>query len=291
MNGMVTISSSSLVARIALMGAELQSVTDRQGREYMTDADPEYWTGHAPILFPIIGELAGGTYRLDGKDYPMKRHGFARRSRFDVVDHEESRVRLRLVDTAASREIYPFAFQLDLDFALTGMQLATMATVTNPGNEPLPFSFGFHPAWAWPLPGGGEKLGHAIVFASEEPEPVKRLNDHGLVSYEQPSPLAGRTLALDPSLFESDALIWDGLASRAVTYRSPDGPHIHVAFPDSPRLGIWQVPGAHYICIEPWAGIADPAGYDGDFRDKPGIVSLAPGAERRFRMDAVVSSG
>jgi galactose mutarotase-like enzyme len=45
------------------------------------------------------------------------------------------------------------------------------------------------------------------------------------------------------------------------------------------------VPGARYICIEPWAGHADPAGFAGDFRDKPGVVLLQPGEARSFRMD------
>jgi galactose mutarotase-like enzyme len=54
-------------------------------------------------------------------------------------------------------------------------------------------------------------------------------------------------------------------------------------------LGIWQKPGAYYLCIEPWQGIADPVGYAGDFRDKPGVVTLAPGDRRSFRMEVTVS--
>jgi galactose mutarotase-like enzyme len=53
-------------------------------------------------------------------------------------------------------------------------------------------------------------------------------------------------------------------------------------------LGIWQKPGAHYLCIEPWQGIADPVGFEGDLRDKPGVVSLPPGEARSFRMDVTV---
>jgi galactose mutarotase-like enzyme len=51
-----------------------------------------------------------------------------------------------------------------------------------------------------------------------------------------------------------------------------------------PQLGIWSKPGARFICIEPWHGYADPQGYGGDFRAKPGITLIAPGAVQTFAM-------
>jgi galactose mutarotase-like enzyme len=66
MTDLVTISAGGLTARIAPLGAELCSLTDADGREWMTDADPAFWTGHAPLLFPIVGALAEGTLR-DGE--------------------------------------------------------------------------------------------------------------------------------------------------------------------------------------------------------------------------------
>ena len=90
------------------------------------------------------------------------------------------------------------------------------------------------------------------------------------------------------ALFEDDALIWDRLASRGCTYGAPGGTSLAITFPDTPMLGVWQKPGADYICIEPWAGIADPAGFAGDFRDKPGVMALAAGTSRSFRMGVTV---
>jgi galactose mutarotase-like enzyme len=105
----------------------------------------------------------------------------------------------------------------------------------------------------------------------------------------QPTPVEGHTLTPDAALFEADALIWDELASRSLRYGAPGGPSLEIAFPDTPMLGIWQKPGANYLCIEPWQGIADPLGYDGDFRDKPGVISLPPGETRVFRMDVTLA--
>ena len=63
---------------------------------------------------------------------------------------------------------------------------------------------------------------------------------------------------------------------------------LDIAFPDTPMLGIWTKPGAHYVCVEPWHGIADPEGYTGEFTDKPGVFTVAPGAERRIALSVTL---
>lgn len=108
----VTITSGNLAARIDPLGAELVSLRDAQGRELMTAADPEHWTGHAPLLFPIVGRLNGDVLRLDGRYYPMKQHGFARRLDWEVLGAGKDGVTLVLRDSAATRAAYPFAFEL-----------------------------------------------------------------------------------------------------------------------------------------------------------------------------------
>jgi len=290
MADLVRIASGDLAARINPLGAELWSLTDGAGREYMTDADPAFWTGHAPVLFPIVGALNGGAYRLDGQTYALPKHGFARTSMFEIVEAGATSATFRLSDSDATRAVFPFRFDLTMSFRLDGWTLAVGATVTNRGAEAMPFSFGFHPALAWPLPGGAAKQAHRVTFAQAEPEAIRRIDPpSGLLLPEpQPTPVAGDGFAPDPALFEPDALIWDRLHSRSATFGAPGGAYVDIAFPDAPILGIWQKPGAHYLCIEPWRGLPDPQGYTGDFRDKPGIVSLAPGAPWEFRMDVTV---
>lgn len=283
----VQIAGPQLAARIDPFGAELLSLTDADGREYMTDADPAFWTGHAPLLFPIVGGLVGDRYRHGGTEYALPRHGFARRSHFEVIAGDGDSVTFRLSDSAETRAAYPFAFTLDMAFAVDGPTLRMTARVTNPGAEVLPFSFGYHPAFAWPLPGGGDKLGHALIFAADEPQDVRRLDAAGLLDGSEPSPVKDRVLPLSPGLFAADALVWDHVHSRRIAYRSPGGPWLEIAF-DLPMLGIWQKPGAEFICIEPWAGHADPAGFTGEVADKPGIVLLPPGSEMTLGMDVTV---
>ena len=285
---MIEIASAQLTARIDPQGAELQSLTDAQGCEYMSSGDPAFWRGRAPLLFPIIGRLNGDTLRVDGQAYTLEKHGFARRSRFDIVDHDASSVTFRLTDSPATRTMYPFAFELEARFVLTGATLAMTVTVRNPGDVPLPASFGYHPAFAWPLP-GADRAAHRIVFARDEPAPLRRVTAGGLIDpLPKDTPVTGNHFALTDDLFADDALVWTDLNSRDLTYGVPKGARLDIAFPDTHHLGIWTKPGAAFVCIEPWAGHADPEGYAGEFCDKPGVIDITTGTSRSFRMNVTV---
>lgn len=283
---LIEIGSAELSAAINPYGAELTHLRDADGRELMTDADPAFWTGHAPILFPIVGGLNGDTLRLDGESFTMAKHGFARRSSFAMVEHSADRAVFLLEDSAETLAVYPRKFALRLTYAIEGATLAITAEIENrEAARMLPASFGFHPAFAWPLPYGAPRAGHRIVFAADEPESLRELTPGGLiVAQERPSPLEGRTLPLRDDLFEQDALIWDAVRTQSVRYGAPTGPQLRVDFPDTPMLGIWTKPGAAYICIEPWHGIADPEGFSGDFTAKPGVFALAPGKTKTIAM-------
>ncbi|WP_404335575.1 aldose 1-epimerase family protein [Sphingomonas sp. MMS12-HWE2-04] len=290
-DNMIEIASDGLTAIINLFGAELSHLRDREGRELMTNADPAYWSGRAPLLFPIVGRLADDHYTLDGADFAMPQHGFARREMFKLVEHAADRASFRLSDNARTRSVYPFAFTLDAAYMLAGKTLTTEITVTNSGDAPMPASFGFHPAFAWPLPFGHARAEHRIRFDKPEPGELATITPEGWIAPEgRPSPLQdGRTLALDDTLFQHGALVWDSLESRSVRYDAGEGPALEIDFAGLPKLGIWTRPGAHFVCVEPWHGIADPVGFEGEIWDKPGILRFAPGEARSFSMEVTLT--
>eukprot|EP01037_Dinobryon_pediforme_P029960 gene29960-33827_t len=117
---LIEIASAELSAAINPYGAELTHLRDAEGRELMTNADPAFWTGHAPILFPIVGGLNDDTLRLDGETYTMRKHGFARRSTFALVEHSATRAVFLLEDSDETRAVYPRAFALRLTYAIDG---------------------------------------------------------------------------------------------------------------------------------------------------------------------------
>ena len=169
---MIRIASAALAATIAECGAELQSLSDGDGRDYLWNGDPVWWTGRAPILFPVIGVVNGGAVRVAGRAYPMPKHGVARRRDFSIVDSGATFATFRLEADAETRAAYPFEFRLDIAYRITGATLAMTATVANRGEGDMPASFGFHPAFRWPLPGGARE-GQRLVFEHTEREPIR----------------------------------------------------------------------------------------------------------------------
>ncbi len=281
----VSLSSGDLAAEVNPLGAQLSILRDRSGHDLLWDGEPSVWAGRAPLLFPIIGTLAGGSYRLGSQTRPLSRHGFARGMLFDIVDATSSTAVFRLKADEASFRMYPFRFELEVHFALDGPTLSVTTYVRNAGAEDMPASFGYHPAFRWPLPFGRARSSHFIEFTNDEPAPIRRLGADGLMSPERhPTPISLRRLALADALFQDDVIIFDDIRSRSVTYGADDGPRIRLSYPDAPYLGLWTKPGAGFICIEPWHGIADPAGFSGDFREKPGVFTVAPGGALPIEM-------
>ncbi|MEJ1965341.1 MAG: aldose 1-epimerase family protein [Gammaproteobacteria bacterium] len=277
--------SASLAAQIDPLGAQLSTLRDADGRDLLWNGDPAVWAGRAPILFPIVGTLAGGSYRFGAKRFALSRHGFARGKRFETLSATANSAVFRLRADEATLAVYPFQFELDVSFALEGATLSVIATARNAGQEAMPASLGFHPGFRWPLPYGQARDAHFIELEVDEPAPIRRITSEGLISPERhPTPIVNRRLALADELFRDDVVILDEVRSRSVRYGAQTGPRIEMRFPDARYLGLWTKPGAPFICIEPWQGVTDPAGFDDDIRHKPGIFMVAPGATHSLSM-------
>lgn len=277
--------SAGLSAAIDPEGAQLSVLRNAAGEDLLWNGDPAFWKGRAPILFPIVGALNGGHFRWRGQRFALPRHGFARNRPFELIRSDNESALFRQTDGSSTHARYPFAFELDVEFRISGRCLTTTATVRNSGDQALPASVGFHPALRWPLPGGQARSEYHIEFECDEPAPIRRLDADGLLLPESfASPVQGRRLALDDALFAPDVLIFDQFNSRSLVYGAGTGPRIKVGYPDATHLGLWTKPGAGFLCIEPWRGVADPVGFAGEFSDKPGVFLVEPDQTRQLTM-------
>jgi galactose mutarotase-like enzyme len=276
-------SNGTLSATVKADGAELCSLRDSAGGEIMWQA-ASIWPRHAPVLFPIIGRLKDDMLRHDGKTYRLPQHGFARDKRFAWLNRSATACRLVLHDDADTRAVYPFAFRLEIAFVLDEDAVEQRFTVTNPGRGILPASLGAHPGFGWPLAEGVDKAAYLLEFAEPETAPVRRLADGLLKTQPEATPIAGRTLALQPTLFEADAVILPSPASRSVRYTAPGSPAVEIAWEGFNQLGLWSRPGGDFLCIEPWHGMASPVDFDGELTDKPGLMLIPPGEHRTLSL-------
>lgn len=279
---MQTLSNGILTVQVNEFGAELQSIR-KNGHEYLWQGDPAFWGRRSPVLFPIVGSVWEKKYSVDGREYEMGQHGFARDTEFTLVSESDSEVWYRMESTEATRKVYPWDFVLEIGYKLSGNSLEVMWKVTNPSAEDIFFQIGAHPAFNYPDYDPQTQERGFFVFDNQGPLDCIRIKEKCCVDAETLHPLAleDSALALNRNTFdEIDTIILQDSQVAEVALLKPDRtPYLTVRF-DAPVIGLWSPPckNAPFICIEPWYGRCDRTGYEGDFRHRDWVNTLAPGA-------------
>ncbi|MBF9141371.1 aldose epimerase family protein [Hymenobacter properus] len=276
-----TLENSTCRASFAAHGAELTSlVTRADNLEYVWPGDPAVWARHAPVLFPLVGRLPDDVYHYEGRDYKLPQHGFARDQEFAVLRHDATELVFRLQHDETTQAIFPFAFELTITYTLREAQLTVRWDVRNPAaNQPLLFSIGGHPAVRCPLLPG--EAFEDYYFEFDHPVTLERhlLRGGLLTGATAPVLNHAQELPLSYELFADDALVFKHYDFTNLTLRTRKSAHfVRFRFDGFPYLGLWtKGPGAGFVCVEPWHGVASPTGEPGELRDKEGIMTLEPG--------------
>lgn len=286
----ISISNAAVTVTIAPLGAEMQSIVTADGKSWLWHGDTGFWSGRAPVLFPIVGKAPGDMVGIGGKDYAMGQHGFARRSVFALEAATADAARFVLQSSDATKTVYPFEFTLTLAYGLVDAGVSVTSTVTNLDNTPLPFQLGYHPAFAWPLP-GAENQTHEMRLAGDAEPKLARLRNGLLTGQRQPSPFNRGRLLLDHALFAEDAMIFPEGTGNSIGYGVEGGAKIELSWDGLPNLALWSKPGAPFICIEPWHGMAAKDGGGNALLARPYALSLEPGESRAFSYVANFHAG
>lgn len=277
---MFTIESHLLKANINPKGAELQSLVQKESAiEYMWKGDPEIWGKFSPVLFPIVGTLKENTYYYNNQPYQLGRHGFARDHQFAVESQEFNRIVFLLKQNETTLQVFPFSFDFRIGYTVVENSIAVTYEVVNTGKETMYFSVGGHPAFALPMV--PDTVYDDYYLAFDQVETVGRwpIAEGGLLK-TSPMPLLNESklLPLNKSLFATDAIVLKNLVSSSISLLSRKTEHgLKMDFPGFPYLALWATPGADFLCIEPWCGIADSVDASQLLEEKEGINKLVAG--------------
>ena len=281
---MHTLKNDVLTVEVSEHGAELHSI--RKGAtEYLWQADPKFWARHSPVLFPIVGSVWDKLYRVDGKVYELGQHGFARDMDFVKVEGNDTEVFYRLESNDETLKKYPWPFRLEIGYKLKGNAIEVIWRVYNPGTEDMYFQIGAHPAFYYPdYDPETEERGYFSFDRSEGLECI-RLKEKGCVDAVTKYPLEipeNGLLPLRKDTFDviDTIMLQDSQIGRVTLHRNDGTPWLSLKF-TAPVVGLWSPPtkNAPFICIEPWYGRCDRAGYTGDYRQKDWVNRLEPGKE------------
>ena len=282
------ISNDKITLQVDSLGAEVKSLKSvPDNREYMWHGDPAYWGRTSPVLFPIVGGLKGGAYRVDGREYPMGQHGFARDMEFQLKSQVASEIWFSLSSDEETLQKYPYPFLLELGYELTDRTVVVKWRVTNQAEAPIWFSIGGHPAFLCPIDPGTDQTQYKLLFDGKD-QVVSSCIEKGLLGKEKKTyALRDGALPITAGLFDNDALVIEGNQAHSVALARPDGtPYLTVSF-DAPLFGIWSPPkkNAPFICIEPWYGRCDSLDFTGDFKEREWVEELSRGVfEASYRI-------
>lgn len=284
MSRIIKIENDRLRVEISSKGAELQSIADSCGVEYLWNGDPSVWSGRAPVLFPICGGLKEDRYLFEDKEYKLAKHGFARRSEFEVEEAATRSATFLLRSSEETKAAYPFNFEFRVRFELRGERLDIRYAVKNTGERPLYFSVGSHEAYA--CPEGIEE--YDIIFDKAETLDSFLIKDN-LLFPEMTRVLENqKVLPLKYDYFAVDALAFRNIASRKVTLaHKKSDKKVVVEFDEFEYFLLWTKPGANYICVELNCGIDDLAFSSYKLTEKAGIIKLE--ASETFEVNHSIS--
>ena len=275
------IENNQLQLAVKQVGAEICSIKSAiTGREFIWDANPEIWAGHAPVLFPIVGALKNETYKYDGQEYSLPQHGFARRNKkVELFEKSEKSLVFVLRSNDATKMVYPFDFEFLTKYELQARKIIVTHEVRNTATNEMYFSVGAHPAFKCPLNDGEEYSDYYLEFEQAEQEKSWQIAEGGLIRKETVEVFNNSNIIrLHPDIFNNGALVFKDLKSRKISLKSRKSKQVvSVSYEGFPYMGIWAKPQAEYVCIEPWLGIADSVDANQDITTKEGIIKLRGG--------------
>lgn len=266
-------------------GCELTSVYSKVNNcEYLWQGDPAYWSGQSPILFPIVGRLIDDKYRLDGKEYEMPKHGFARKTEWFFEGADASSMKFRLSETEETLAMYPYHFDVVVKFTLDGNKLIVSHDIVNKNDNIMYASLGAHPAFNC-------EIGDRLVFDLPETLETEKIDLVKSLRMPETIPVLNNEtdIIITEDIFNEDALILHGIKSENITLVSDKHDRkVKFNLGNAPYLGIWAKPGAPYVCIEPWCGVNDSYEKKDDFSQKDGINAINAGETYNFTWYAVI---
>lgn len=267
--------------QIKKLGAEVVSFKKKENDcEYMWNGDEKLWSGHAPVLFPIVCAANNGEIKVDGQIHKIGNHGFARKSEFELIEENDTKVVYRLSYDENTLAMYPFKFTLYICYNLDGNKLKVNYKVENVDNKEIYFQIGTHSGFNCPVDKKDKFEDYYLQFECNETLERLFMNDANvLISGKSEVILENNNiLPLTRELFEDGALVFRNINSKQVALRSKTtDKSVVVSYENLTYMGLWQAKDADFICIEPWHGIADEDNFNGEFKEKEMIITLKEG--------------
>ena len=209
----------------------------------------------------------------------MPQHGFARDREFRRCSVSEETVSFVLKSDRQTLLQYPWEFELTIEYILNGNCMLVNYRIENQSSRPMYYSIGAHPAIRLPLFPDSNVEDYHLEFPDAELLTRVFLQD-GLITnmVESVSEFKYNKLPITRDMFKHDAMVFRRLKYKSILLKNrKQNLVLKMAWENAAYFGLWSKPGANFICLEPWNGIADHCNSLQLLREKEGIQFLLPG--------------
>lgn len=276
------ISNSFLDITISEQGAEMMSIQNKAGIEFLWQGDKTYWSNRAMNLFPYIARLTQGCYRYQGKLYHLPIHGFAPTATYKAIQNAEDHITFTLKNSENYYENYPFLFTFSISYQLIENTLRVQYTVENKDHREMIFALGGHPGFNVPMESGLTFNDYKLTFSSDSLKRVEFSDDCFVTGEETPFPLEEKSYSLHHGMFDHDAIVLTNVPEHVCLHSDKGNNTITLIAPDFPFWGFWHTPRteAPFLCMEPWSALPSRQGRIEDLETQKHLTHLSPGKRR-----------
>ena len=284
---MIVLKSDQLNVEFQTLGGALSSIKDKDDVEYLWQGDPTYWSGQAPVLFPICGSVRNDTVLYDNEDGSQKegkipRHGLVRKKEFTLVEQTDNSVTFAIEDDEEMYANYPYHFRLEITYTVTGKTIRTQYKIYNKESEKsMPYFIGGHPGFNCPLLDDEVYEDYYLEFEKPETCTVpKPFPESGMLDLKDRNSWLNnqKEIDLNYDFFSYDAVTLDELGSRTVALRSrKHDKGLKLDFKEFPNLIVWSTLNkGPFIALEPWSGLSTSIEEGDRLEDKKDVKIIKP---------------
>lgn len=284
---MIVLKSDQLNVEFQTLGGALSSIKDKDDVEYLWQGDPTYWSGQAPVLFPICGSVRNDTVLYDKEDGSQKegkilRHGLVRKKEFTLVEQTDNSVTFAIEDDEEMYANYPYHFRLEITYTVTGKTIRTQYKIYNKESEKsMPYFIGGHPGFNCPLLDDEVYEDYYLEFEKPETCTVpKPFPETGMLDLKDRNSWLNnqKEIDLNYDFFSYDAVTLDELESRTVALRSrKHDKGLKLDFKEFPNLIVWStINKGPFIALEPWSGLSTSIEEGDRLEDKKDVKIIKP---------------
>ena len=280
-----TISNDFLTVTVNSFGAEMFSVKNKNGEDYIWQGG-DWWPDRSPVLFPTCGNVPTRKYYAGGKEYTLPIHGIAMYREFTLIEKSDTRLLFTLNSDDETLASYPYPFEFSVEYIISGSELTVNLIPKNKGETIMPYMVGWHPGFIlW----GEDKINDfRVEFTGEEKAELPWYP----ITPGKPIPEFPTTHALENNcyhlneeeIYANDTMIFSDYP-KSFSLKDKSG-YARISMKVSDSISyfcIWKEASdqARFVCLEPWTNIFNSDGSSPNFDERP-MSRLMPGESATY---------